>query len=287
MSLSRNAAAPALMASKSWSSSSVAARATMPALGTSRLTRCVVSMPPGAGSDRSSSTMSGVYSAAASMALRESSASATTSKSASASRIWRMPTRKRAWSSTSRILTRRPGSRRSGPPRRRSGPVYSPGVIRRSSPWGEARAGASCPLASAMPASARSSRSCAARPHVLGCPIRSLPAGQRHGLHVARSIGAGDGASRHARSRRRAAVGEPEEPGRAAPAIAEGSGSAARHDARTWPRAALRDSVHARRRRRASGARTARPAPRPTAGPRQAGRWHRDPGRRPATSGGR
>ena len=49
MSLRMNAAAPALMASNSWSSSSVTARAMIPALGTSRLTRCVVSMPPGRG----------------------------------------------------------------------------------------------------------------------------------------------------------------------------------------------------------------------------------------------
>ena len=49
MSLRMNAAAPALMASNSWSSSSLTARAMIPALGTSRLTRWVVSMPPGAG----------------------------------------------------------------------------------------------------------------------------------------------------------------------------------------------------------------------------------------------
>ena len=36
----------------------------MPTLGTSRLMRCVVSMPPGAGSDRSSRTMSGLISTA-------------------------------------------------------------------------------------------------------------------------------------------------------------------------------------------------------------------------------
>ena len=53
---------------------------------------------------------------------RPSSASPTTSKSGSASRIWRIPTRNSAWSSTSRIFVRWSGFRLSGPPRRRSGP---------------------------------------------------------------------------------------------------------------------------------------------------------------------
>ena len=106
MSLRMNAAAPALMASNSASSSSSVDRTTIAAAGSSRLTRWVVSMPPGAGSERSMRMTSGLVANAASIADRASSASATISKSGSRSRIWRMPTRNRAWSSTMTIRTR-------------------------------------------------------------------------------------------------------------------------------------------------------------------------------------
>ena len=72
---------------------------------------------------------SGLVANAASIADRASSASATISKSGSRSRIWRMPTRNSAWSSTMTIRTRSyDWLRRSLLPRRRSGPWYS--VIR-------------------------------------------------------------------------------------------------------------------------------------------------------------
>jgi hypothetical protein len=95
-SLRMNAAAPALMASKSASSSSVWARTMIPVEGSSRLIRWVVSMPPGGGIERSMRMMSGEVSSARSIAERESWASPTTSKSGSRSRIFAIPTRKRA-----------------------------------------------------------------------------------------------------------------------------------------------------------------------------------------------
>ena len=60
---------------------------------------------------------SGLVSNARSSAVRASSASPTISRSGSRSRIWRIPTRNRAWSSTIRILIRSPRFRRSVPPR--------------------------------------------------------------------------------------------------------------------------------------------------------------------------
>ena len=135
-SLRMKAAAPALIASNSESSSSLTASTMIPVDGSSRLMREVVSMPPGDGSDRSMRMMSGEVSMARSVALRLSSASATITKSPSRSRILRIPTRNRAWSSTSRMRVFSPGSRRSGPPRRRSGPVYSTSVILSPLGWG-------------------------------------------------------------------------------------------------------------------------------------------------------
>ncbi len=129
-SLRMKAAAPALIASNNESSSSLTARTMIPVAGSSRLIRWVVSMPPGDGSDRSIRTMSGDVSSARSTALRESSASPTTSRSGSRSRILAIPTRNSAWSSTTRIRVSSPAARRSGPPRRRSGPPYSIAVIR-------------------------------------------------------------------------------------------------------------------------------------------------------------
>src|SRR5437867_2101228 len=69
------AAAPALIASKRASSSSLTARTMIPVEGSSRLIRWVVSMPPGAGSERSIRMMSGDVSRARSTADRLSSAS--------------------------------------------------------------------------------------------------------------------------------------------------------------------------------------------------------------------
>jgi len=80
-------------------------------------------MPPGDGSERSMRMMSGDVATARSNALRLSSASPVTSKSDSFSRMLRMPTRNRAWSSTMRIFVYSPIVRRSGPPRLRSGPL--------------------------------------------------------------------------------------------------------------------------------------------------------------------
>src|SRR5664280_1650613 len=122
--LRMNAAAPARIAWKSASSSSSEARMMIPVAGRSRLMRCVASIPPGAGSERSIRMIAGSVSRAASWAARPSSASPTISKSGSRSRIARIPTRTRAWSSTIRIRIRSPTARRSGPPRRRSGPPY-------------------------------------------------------------------------------------------------------------------------------------------------------------------
>jgi hypothetical protein len=67
--------------------------------------------------------MSGDVSIDRSMADRLSSASPTISKSGSRSRMLAMPTRNSAWSSTIRIRVVSPTARRSGPPRRRSGPL--------------------------------------------------------------------------------------------------------------------------------------------------------------------
>jgi hypothetical protein len=106
MSFRTNAAAPALIASNRASSSSSVESTTMAVAGSSRLIRWVVSMPPGAGSERSMRITSGLVAKAASSADRGSSASATISMSGSRSRIWRMPTRNSAWSSTIRTLTR-------------------------------------------------------------------------------------------------------------------------------------------------------------------------------------
>ena len=65
---------------------------------------------------------SGISSRAISRASTPSPASPATWKSRSVARSSATPFRKSAWSSTSRILTRASGLRRSGPPRRRSGP---------------------------------------------------------------------------------------------------------------------------------------------------------------------
>ncbi len=87
-------------------------------------------------------------------------------------------------------------------------------------------------------------------------PVPSLPPGQRHGLHVARSIGAADGPS-GAVLTRRAAIGEAEEP-RLGARDREVRGSSTRQ-----PRASLveqrrRDNDLARRRPRPTGPRTCR-----------------------------
>jgi hypothetical protein len=88
-----NAAAPALIASNRASSSSSAASTMIPQDGSSRLIRCVASIPPGAGSDRSIRMISGVVSRAASSAERGSAASPTISMSGSPSMMLRIPTR--------------------------------------------------------------------------------------------------------------------------------------------------------------------------------------------------
>jgi len=68
----------------------------IPVEGSSRLIRCVVSMPPGDGRERSIRMMSGEVSRARSMAPRESSASATISKSGSRPMMLAIPIRNNA-----------------------------------------------------------------------------------------------------------------------------------------------------------------------------------------------
>src|SRR6188508_657266 len=123
MSFRTYAAAPALMALKSWSSSSLLARTMTPVCGSSRFSRWVVSMPFGEGSPRSMRTTSGVSSSTVASASRPVPASPTTSISPSSSRMLRTPRRKSVWPST---MTTRvfPPARRS-PPLRRSSVLIS------------------------------------------------------------------------------------------------------------------------------------------------------------------
>jgi hypothetical protein len=80
------AAAPDLIAANSPSSSSIATSTMIPALGSSRLIRGMVSKPAGTGKAASTRTMSGAFSTTASSALGPSTVVPTTSRSGSASR---------------------------------------------------------------------------------------------------------------------------------------------------------------------------------------------------------
>jgi hypothetical protein len=70
------AAAPDLIAANSPSSSSIATSTMIPALGSSRLIRGMVSKPAGTGKAASTRTMSGAFSTTASSALGPSTVSA-------------------------------------------------------------------------------------------------------------------------------------------------------------------------------------------------------------------